>query len=187
LGAWTAQLLGAAARVTARREAYVAAIGEQVRGLSERLLGEPLSVGYLRGWRNEQTLAEVLDRGLERDRRVGQTEGGPHRADLQLSFKRGQVKDEASRGQQKLIAAILILAQVQLFSSTAQDGGLLLVDDPAAELDSAAFARLRDELERLSVQIVMTGLDASRGPALPGARMFHVEQGRIDPVYTTVV
>ena len=83
---------------------------------------------------------------------------GPHRADLLVSLGARGVREEVSRGQQKLVAAGLILAQIHVFAAGREDGGVLLVDDPAAELDEAALAALIGALDDLPAQLVMTSL-----------------------------
>jgi len=56
---------------------------------------------------------------------------------------------------------------------------LLLVDDPAAELDAAALSALLSVLDELPAQQIITGLSESILPPSSGFPVFHVEQGRI--------
>jgi recombinational DNA repair ATPase RecF len=90
-----------------------------------------------------------------------------------------RVQEEASRGQQKLAAAALVLGQESVIAETAMARSMLLVDDPAAELDRAAFERLRERLGTIGSQLLFTGLaplEANDGAA---TAMFHVERGRV--------
>ena len=59
---------------------------------------------------------------------------------------------------------------------------LLLLDDPAAELDKASLARLMDQVVGLDAQIIATSLvpEALQFPSDP--TMFHVEHGVLKPV-----
>ena len=92
------------------------------------------------------------------------------------------VREEISRGQQKLAAAALVLAQVRVLAGAQGHGGTLLVDDPAAELDESALGALLAVLEALPAQRIITGLtEASLAGSRPPSR-FHVEQGHVHPV-----
>jgi DNA replication and repair protein RecF len=180
---WTEQLASLGEEVTAMRERYVEQLALRAAPIAGRLLGEPVTIDYRRGWPGRQGLGEAL----ELERRGGLTEVGPHRADLEIGLREGAVRNEASRGQQKLVAASLILAQVELAAASLDSPGILLVDEPAAELDAAGVARLRAELERMTAQTILTGLAAELLPPVAGARVFHVEQGRVNPVYNAAV
>ena len=92
------------------------------------------------------------------------------------------VREEASRGQQKLIAAALIVSQVRVFAESNGNGGILLVDDPAAELDATAFEGLMGVLDTLPAQLVLTGLSEAALPPTPGFPVFHVERGKVATV-----
>ena len=182
LKAWTEPLLDAAASVHAARSRYVAGLEALLEGLGQRLLGAQISADYRPGWRRDMDLAEALRESRQKDREAGFTQVGPHRADLRLRFDRGDIKDVASRGQQKLVAAALVIGQARLFEESTGQEGVLLVDDAAAELDSAALARLLSEIEVLRSQLVLTGLDRGALKATDGFPVFHVEQGKVRSV-----
>jgi hypothetical protein len=71
-------------------------------------------------------------RDLERQ----QTTVGPHRAELVIRLDGSLARARVSRGQQKLLAATLLLAQLQCDTDRGSKLAVLLVDDPAAELDA---------------------------------------------------
>ena len=56
---------------------------------------------------------------------------------------------------------------------------MLLVDDPAAELDQRALGGLISVLDELPAQQVMTSLSERALPAAPGYPVFHVEPGGV--------
>jgi DNA replication and repair protein RecF len=72
-----------------------------------------------------------------------------------------------------------VLAQVAVESAIRPGRSVLVVDDPAAELDAAALARLLAALELLQAQLVITALSREHLSPLPGYPVFHVEQGRV--------
>ncbi len=122
-------------------------------------------------------LEQALEEGVERELLLGVTPAGPHRADLKISYDEKQARRLVSRGQQKLLASAMILAATATAQAALQQPLLLILDDPAAELDSDALGRLMAAVGALDCQVVATSLepDALRVP--DGAAVFHVEQG----------
>lgn len=182
LAAWTEPLVELGERITAMRERYVAGLTPDVAAMGARLLGRDVQVSYFRGWREGVDLAEALAEARERERERGTTPVGPHRADLVIRIDGERARDEVSRGQQKLIVGALVLAQVDRLGGTEAHRSVLLVDDPAAELDGGSLGRLMEEVYARPVQLVVTALSAE---ALGGAAdfpRFHVEQGRVRAV-----
>ena len=130
------------------------------------------------GWSSALTFGEALQAARPRDEARQTTTVGPHRADLRIGVDHKPARDVLSRGQQKLIAAALTLAQLRLLAAATDVIPTLLLDDPAAELDAAHQASFVAEVSRLSCQLVITALQ----PEIPGFiqpdRVFHVEQGQ---------
>ena len=182
LAAWTQGLVPLAREIHTLRERYVSTLAASLQGIGRRLTGGEIGIDYRPGWRRGTGLTEALREVARRDRETGFTQVGPHRADLKVTLEERGVRDAASRGQQKLVAAALVLAQVATFSARAGQGGTLLVDDPAAELDGTSLGRLLAELAELEAQLIVTGLSKSALAPPAGYPVFHVEQGRIQPV-----
>ena len=179
---WDRTIADSGMQVTQARERYVEELGSALAGLGEVLLGQPLELNYRPGWRADRTLRDALRQSRQRDRQTGATQVGPHRADLEIRLDARGVREEISRGQQKLVAAALVLAQVRVLAGLKGHGGTLLVDDPAAELDEAALGALMSVLDTLPAQRIITGLtEASLAGSRPPS-VFHVEQGRVRPV-----
>jgi len=179
LRSWTMALADAGTAIDGSRRAYVARLAVAVDGFGRRLLDQPVELDYRPGWRDGQTLAEALAAAEPRDRQIGTTEVGPHRADLSLRLEQRRVQDEASRGQQKLTAAALVLAQVAVGAAADSSRDVLLVDDPAAELDARSLTRMLAVLRELPAQLVLTGLSPGQLPAEAGFPVFHVERGEV--------
>jgi DNA replication and repair protein RecF len=176
---WDASLLEAGTEVDIARRRYAEDLVTALEGLGEALLGSPLEVSYRAGWPEGLDFCKALEASNNRDLANGTTHVGPHRADLSVKLASRSVREEVSRGQQKLVAAGLILAQIKVFAANNENGGLLLVDDPAAELDGAALSALLSALDKLPAQQIITGLTESILPPAPGFPVFHVEQGHI--------
>jgi DNA replication and repair protein RecF len=176
---WSAALVEAGEAVDASRRRYVAALAPRLTDFGARLLARSLDLEYRRGWPDDQSLVETLLASELRDQEAGSTHVGPHRAELVLRLDGRRVHEEASRGQQKLAAAALVLAQVAVESAMRPGRSVLVVDDPAAELDERSLQRLLAALGALDAQLVLTALTPQNLAATPGFPVFHVEQGRV--------
>lgn len=176
---WEDALVAAATAVHELRQTYLDELMPGINNVTELLLDEPVAVNYHRGWSEELTLEQALEESWSRDARVGHTHVGPQRADLRLRFANRGARDRVSRGQQKLLAAALILAQVGMLAQGTGPGAVLLLDDPAAELDKRSLERLFAVAGDLGAQQFITGLDQALLPDLDAVSLFHVKQGAL--------
>jgi DNA replication and repair protein RecF len=138
-----------------------------------------LELIYFQGWARDVTLLEALEHSRERDLARGSTHAGPHRGDIWLKLAGKLARDTLSRGQQKLVAVSMILAQLQLLAKILPEPPTLLLDDPAAELDPQRLIRFIDQVAPLHCQLVLTSVAAGRQPFGHADRTFHVEHGRV--------
>jgi len=177
VAAWDREFLDAAAEVDQIRRQVLESALELLEDSGAALLGSSVGFEYQQGWAAGQTLQESLAAGWERDRQAGTTHSGPQRAELRLIYDERQAKRLVSRGQQKLLACTMILAATEVVQTALERPLLLLLDDPAAELDEEALARLLDGVFRLGSQIIATALEPNvlRFPEQPA--VFHVEHG----------
>ena len=178
---WDAEVIAAGERLDDFRRHYLGLLEPTLAAFGKTLLGLPVSLVYQRGWPVDESLSVALNRSEERDRRHGVTHVGPHRADISVRVDAQVARERVSRGQQKLLAAALTLAQLAVQEARAPGAGALLLDDPAAELDAANLGRLLALISELRVQLFVTALRPDLpGLGSPGAT-FHVEHGRITP------
>src|SRR5262249_23618444 len=84
------------------------------------------------------------------------TQVGPQRAELVIRVDGQAARDRVSRGQQKLLAAVLLLSQIRLLP--AESTPTLLLDDPAAELDALRLGALIRVVQAQPLQLVVTPL-----------------------------
>ena len=176
---WDPELIATGDRLTRIRLEYLEILSPVLKDLGRRLLGEDVSLSYQPGWAAGESFSEAVERSAERDGRYGATQVGPHRADVGVRVDGHLAKERVSRGQQKLVAAALTLAQLSVQESRNPGRSALLLDDPAAELDSANLGRLLAVVRTLPVQLFVTALSPDLpGLGKPGA-LFHVEQGGI--------
>jgi len=177
--AWDADLVRYGELVTQARERYVAQLNPEAQPVSRRLLDMDLTLSYRPGWGRELSLREALERGWPQDQDLGVTGVGPQRAELGIRLDGFPVKDRISRGQQKLLAAVLLISQLKLFPTESPVQPTLLLDDPAAELDDAHLAALIEEVRRRAVQLIVTTLHAEFAAFGAPGRRFRLEHGEL--------
>lgn len=179
VASWDAELSDAARRVTDMRREYIESLSQPAAEIAQELLGEPAELSYLPGWPQDSTFEEALSSSLARDREKGATQPGPHRADLKIRLGGRLARDRVSRGQQKMLAAALILAQLEMLQAATEAPGVLLLDDPAAELDRKGLGRLLERISGMRVQRLITGLDERGLLPQQGAARFRVAGGEV--------
>lgn len=133
---------------------------------------------YRKGHAAELSLSEALAASRQKDQESGFTRAGPHRADLVLRFDGYPAAQESSRGQQKLLATLLLLAKWQFLAEQPEHPPVLLLDDPVSELDQAHLRQVIAWLEAQQKQVWVTSTEPTERPV----KMFHVEQGEIRSV-----
>ncbi|NNF40054.1 MAG: DNA replication and repair protein RecF, partial [Woeseiaceae bacterium] len=164
-----------------RRRALGGALAS-LQAFGQELLGTELGFEYQQGWNREKSLQQALEEGLDRELQLGVTQAGPHRADVKISYDEKQARRLVSRGQQKLLASAMILAATATAQAALQQPLLLILDDPAAELDSDSLGRLMAAVGALGCQVVATSLEPDVLPVPDGAAVFHVEQGVLEAI-----
>ena len=179
LASWDAQLMEAGEALTGARREYVQGLAPDVEAACEALLGREVKLTYRQGWSGERDLADALAESRERDLRHGSTHPGPHRADIAIHFDSHPAKGRVSRGQQKLLAAALILGQLRHVHRLSGVRSVLLLDDMAAELDSERLARFLSVVNDLDVQLFVSALTREAVSLPRPQRVFHVEQGSV--------
>jgi len=155
-------------------EATTRATNALIAQLQIRLPGD-LTVSYRHGFPPELSIIEALRSQRISDRDRGFTQRGPHRADLILKVNQKAAAQELSRGQQKLLALALLLAQLSQLEQRSPGETILLMDDPVSELDKRHLETVLGWLNQQSLQTWITSTDP---PPIRG-KLFHVKQGNI--------
>ncbi|GKW13016.1 DNA replication/repair protein RecF [Pectobacterium punjabense] len=182
LRAWDQELVPLAERISEWRAQYAKAIANDIAATCTQFLPEfSLGFSFQRGWDKESEYAELLERQFERDRMLGYTALGPHKADFRIRASGVAVEDMLSRGQLKLLMCALRLAQGEFL--TRQNGlrCLYLIDDFASELDSTRRRLLAERLKATHAQVFVSAVSAEQIEDMIGekGKMFRVEQGKI--------
>jgi DNA replication and repair protein RecF len=175
--AWEQELVAAALKVDEKRREYVEGLAGTVGDFGQQLLGLTATARYQQGWPAGESLRDALKNGRGADRMAGFTRYGPHRADLHLETDTRSSRWRSSRGQQKLLGAALVLAQCQTVTARLNRPIVLLVDEPAADLDSDRLGQLMRALGTIPAQLFIATIGTDRLPLPATTKMFHVEHG----------
>lgn len=191
---WTLRLVELAECVTARRRTYLAALKPHFHRNLHFLAPElDVSIGLQRGWPESESLEKLLGESVVREVKSGATQWGAHRADVVLRVGGSRASAVLSRGQGKMVASVMKIAQASLLSESMHRLTMFLIDDAGAELDDAHNARFFGLLDELGCQILATTTaKPDAGPAgtpiessstdsgSAKVKMFHVKRGAIE-------
>lgn len=177
---WHKPLLEAALQVHNIRLHYLNALAETAQPILTQVSDglEFIRLDYHAGWDNEQDLLSLWQNQLPHDRQLGYTQAGPHRADLKLRLHERDALSVLSRGQQKLLALSLLLAQSQHLRQAFAETPILLLDDLAAELDQEHQQRVLTLLPQLGAQTILTATQRNH-LLMPEVQHWQLVDGRL--------
>ena len=179
VSAWDVELVQNGVAITEARQRALTRLVPCLNQTFERFGGLDVAVGFTTGWLAGTSFEDALRTHAERDQARGTTTAGPHRADVTLRRNHRVARETLSRGQQKLTAVAMIVSQLRLLQDELNLRAVLLLDDPAAELDAKNLQRLFDELAALRCQMIATSLTEETALFQAPKATFHVEQGRV--------
>jgi DNA replication and repair protein RecF len=179
IDAWDAELVRSGEAITEARQRALERLLPRLSEMFKRFGDLDVSATFSTGWAAGTSLESALHSHADRDRARGVTTAGPHRADISLRRNHRIARETLSRGQQKLTAVAMIVSQLQLLQAELGLRAVLLLDDPAAELDQKNLQRLFDELASLRCQMIATSLTPETALFQAPKATFHVEQGRV--------
>lgn len=182
LDAWEHELAQSGEQLSAYRDAYVGRLQPHLDRVVAALFPGAGSIvlGLQPGWKaQELALADALLLSRARDQGQGHTTIGPHRADLRLQFGQLPGRESLSRGQAKLAALSLLIAQAAHLAEHDGVWPVLQLDDLASELDRHHQQRVLQYLHGCGAQVFVTGTEPPAGLSGLGIDVttFHVEHG----------
>lgn len=183
LRVWDEELSAAAEPLTDARQRYMERMGARLVSLLQIFLPElgGAKVNFRPGWDRSMPLRQVLAEATARDRLLGHTTRGPHRADWVLSFEAAPIHEQLSRGQEKVCAIACLLAQARLYEDTKGESPIVALDDFCSELDAPHQWLCLGALIESRAQVLLTGTEfpAAMAERFPPSRWFHVEQAQV--------
>ena len=158
---WDEQLAPVAMALLERRRLAVASLQNELSRVYAALSGnggDKVEIRYRSSVGEATQPSEFLD-ALARVRRDelrrGLTLVGPHRDDLSIEVAAVDARAFASRGQQRLLALALRLAEVLPVTDAAGSAPVLLLDDALSELDPDVRERVLREIDGVE-QVFLT-------------------------------
>ncbi len=184
VSAWDEQLALYAARITKKRQEYLARLSSLASKAHSYLTDgqETLTVAGEREYAGgEEEIAAAIKKelaaSLERDLRLGFTTVGPHRDDLKVSIDGADARGFCSQGQARTAALALKLAEVEIFTSLSGEPPVLILDDVLSELD---LPRRKKLLSRVGgIQCILTCTHAERVLVGAASKKIRIHGGKI--------
>ncbi len=180
---WNQEIHDSAHRIDHLRREYFASLMPYFNQLSEQFfIKDKIDIEYKRGWHEDLDLLSLLQDNLIKERMKGYTQYGPHRADIIIKVNGQSAQTSISRGQQKLLVALMRLAQAMQFTESMKKACVLLYDDLPAELDANHRKLILSVLSKMNIQLFITAIDVDQIDlsAWDINKMFHVEHGRVN-------
>jgi DNA replication and repair protein RecF len=181
LAPWDEQLATTGMELIDRRRRAVAALSTELARVYPALAGgegRKVQVAY-RTSLGESTEPAALVAALEQRRaeevRRGLTLVGPHRDDLAIELDGTDVRPFGSRGEQRLLALALRLAEVMPVTEAAGTTPVLLLDDALSELDPIIGANVLREIQTAE-QVFLTSPERL---TVDGAVRWVVDSGEV--------
>ena len=183
LDVWDEQLVRYGRAVMKAREEFIRELNGLAGKVHSELTGgrETLDLAYAPPVRAEE-LEEKLFLGRDLDIRLGSTQTGPHRDDMECRVNGIDVRKFGSQGQQRTAALALKLAEIELVKQKINDTPVLLLDDVLSELDSDRQERLLGSLEGVQTFLSCTGLDDFIFRAADVRRKYRVEENKVEEI-----
>ncbi len=182
LAKWTDELIQLQPSITDFRIKAINKLEKELAKVSKELLGDGnVELIFNNGFPadvklDKDSLKQFYSEKEEFDLRLKRTSAGVHRADMKIILDGKPAIQAASRGQLKLLAITLLLAQSTAINNDKEEKGIIIIDDLAAELDSGNKTKLISYLFMLKQQLVITTTKKLETGDIP-QKLFHVKHG----------
>lgn len=180
LAPWDEQVATVGMELIARRRQAAAVLQTELARIFPALSGEPqkVEIRYRTelGEANEPAaLLAALTRTRREEVRRGQTLAGPHRDDLAIELDGVDARVYGSRGQQRLLALALRLAELLPVREATGTAPVLLLDDALSELDQ----RGRDNVLREIASAEQVFLTSPEPQSVAAAARWQIHAGEV--------
>lgn len=181
LAPWNEQLARVGIELAGRRRVSVAALQEEAGRLYPALAGAGTVrlqyVAAVEAGTGESGFVAALEARFGDEVRRGQTLVGPHRDDLLIEVDGRDLRLYGSRGQQRLMALTLRLAEAGPVARAVGSPPVLLLDDALSELDPQVQTRVLEHVAAAG-QVFLTTAEATL-PEARRATWWNVRGGRV--------
>jgi len=139
---------------------------------------------YYSGWAKDEALLYALKKTQQKDIQYGFTSVGPHRGDLKFYADGKDAKEILSRGQQKTLSLLLLVALASVFKKALNEIPIFMIDDISSELDTAHRYSMVEEIIDFGGQIILTAIDKKdlTFPSATSVKTFVMQKGVVHVV-----
>ena len=178
---WNQNLAEAGKKIANALQGYTQCIVPHINEISKQFeLSGDLVLNYYPGWDQERELHELLELELQAEEVGFSTMYGPHRGDLKIIWKNQPFSKISSRGQQKVLAIALKIAQAKYLKAGCDKASVYLIDELPAELDSQRREIALNLLSQLDAQIIISAVSKDSVDYIKNdIKWFHVEQSGV--------
>jgi len=158
LDAWEQQIVQHGLHIVSARRKLVTEINVLLLD-EQRLTEDAVEISVSMTDYTESAWLERLKDKRSDDARLGSLRFGPQVDGINISFQQREIRSAGSRGQQKLAAIALKMAECALWSRYRRLIPVILLDDCLEALDRQRQQRLFERLQQSPAQILMTAPD----------------------------
>lgn len=181
-------LISLSVEIIKNRFLYIKKIEEKAKKIQDEISGgsEKLEIKYISCLGditefNEEyiksSLKEKYNKYFRREIEFREISFGVHRDDIEYFINGKNVKAFGSQGQQKTVALVQKIAEVELISEEIGEYPVLLLDDIMSELDFLRQSYILTKIKNM--QIIITCTDKEKFEILPETREIKIEKGRL--------
>lgn len=160
LDVWDEQLIKYGVEIIKEREKFIEKISNIVRDKHKEITNtdEELKIIYKKNV-DEINFREELKNNREKDLKYICSNVGPHRDDIDFYINDVDVKIYGSQGQQRTVALILKLSEIEIIKNIYNKKPILLLDDVLSELDRKRQRLLLKMINGTQTFITCTGIE----------------------------
>lgn len=183
IASWERSMWKAAEILDELRRKFIEELQMQLFTVVKEFFPVRPGLSFNKGCPDDIMFEEYLLKDREKDRRLGYTRHGPHKADIRFLAGELLLAQVYSRGQIKKFVTALLMAQARTSELIIGEKPVFLIDDYAAELDGSARAELLSSLTTYGGQIFLTSTEVDEAlTSIDKTSLFHVEHGNINKV-----
>jgi DNA replication and repair protein RecF len=159
---WDVQLSQPAEEVSKQRQDVITRLSPIIHGVYSEIAGSQTQLELMYEPSvdtHSERYIDVLTRNHGRDAAAGFTTSGPHRDDMRLDFKTGDITSTASRGETRTIILALKIAEMRLLQESLKLKPILLLDDVFSELDAERRKHLMELIATQQTLLTTTEVD----------------------------
>ena len=160
LTVWDDALASLSEKINSLRNIYLSELAPELEMITNKFLPNfKFHFELSKGWPNGVELKDLLALNFEKDRNLGYTFYGCHRAELKIKANKYPASETLSRGQSKLLVCAMRLAQGNVLAKQIHKNCIYLVDDINSELDQCSRELLIHEMLGCKNQIFITNIN----------------------------